>query len=79
MSWAGPAAWGSGSRAVTRLSGIDQIGCSGGKTLTANGGRAAAGLRSRSGAWYVPERSGEGWIVEDPSGRRHRYPPKSGE
>lgn len=74
MSWAGPAAWGSGSRAVTRLSGIDQIGCSGGKTLTANGGRAAAGLRSRSGAWYVPERSGEGWIVEElPDGRSIVY------
>ena len=25
------------------------------------------------------EEQGEGWIVEDPGGRRHRYPPKGGE
>ena len=25
------------------------------------------------------EEQDEGWLVEDPSGRRHPYPPKSGE
>lgn len=75
VSWQGPAAWGSGSRSMTRLTAIDQIGCApGSKTLLANGARAPAGLRSRSGAWYVPSRSGEGWIVEElPDGRSIVY------
>ena len=65
VSWAGPASYGSGSRALTRLSTLDEVDCSGTRKLTSSGARAAAGLRSRSGAWYVPERSGEGWIVEE--------------
>ena len=65
LSWAGPASFGSGSRAMSRLTSVDEIDCAGTRKLTATGGRAAAGLRSRSGAWYVPSRSGEGWIVEE--------------
>jgi len=65
LSWSGPASYGSGSRALTRLSTLDEVDCGGTRKLTASGARAAAGLRSRSGAWYVPERSGEGWIVEE--------------
>lgn len=65
VSWAGPASYGSGSRAMTRLSTLDEADCAGARKLTASGARAADGLRSRSGAWYVPERSGEGWIVEE--------------
>lgn len=65
LSWRGPAAYGSGTRTLTRLSSLNELGCSGTRALTPNGGRALSGLRSRSGAWYVPERSGEGWLVED--------------
>jgi hypothetical protein len=65
VSWAGPASYGSGSRAMTRLSTLDEVDCGGARRLTSSGARAADGLRSRSGAWYVPARSGEGWIVEE--------------
>ena len=65
VSWSGPAGYGSGSRALTRLSTVDEVDCAGSRKLTASGARAVGGLRSRSGAWYVPERSGEGWIVEE--------------
>jgi hypothetical protein len=65
VSWNGPTSFGSGSRALTRLSAIDEADCAGTRKLTSSGARAAGGLRSRSGAWYVPERSGEGWIVEE--------------
>ena len=64
-TWTGPASYGSGSRAMTRLSTLDEVDCGGSRKLTSSGARAAEGLRSRSGAWYVPARSGEGWIVEE--------------
>ena len=64
-SWEGPPAYGSGSRAMQRLSVIDEIDCAGTRRLTASGARAAEGLRARSGAWFVGERPGEGWLVED--------------
>lgn len=74
LSWSGPAAYGSGSRALRRLSSLNELDCGGARALTASGGRALAGLRSRSGAWYVPERSGEGWLVEDlPGGQSLVY------
>lgn len=74
LSWSGPAAFGSGTRAISRLSTLDEVSCAGGRNLLSNGARSAAGLRSRSGAWYVPERSGEGWIVEElPDGRSIVY------
>ena len=65
LNWSGPPEFGSGSRAMSRLSTLDEVDCAGGRKLTAQGGRAAEGLRSRSGTWYVPERSGEGWVVEE--------------
>lgn len=65
VTWAGPASYGSGSRALSRLSTLDEVDCAGSRKLTSSGARAADGLRSRSGAWYVPERAGEGWIVEE--------------
>lgn len=65
MQYAGPADFGAGERTLTRLTTIDEAGCGGpGATLTA-GARALSGLRSTSGAWYVPSRSGEGWMVEE--------------
>ncbi len=65
LTWAGPTAFGSGSRSLTRLTSLDEIECNGTRKLTSTGARSAAGLRARTGAWYVPSRSGEGWIVEE--------------
>jgi hypothetical protein len=63
--YAGPAAYGSGERSLSRLTVIDQLDCNGARRLTATGARALAGLRARSGAWYVSTRSGEGWLIEE--------------
>ncbi len=65
MRYVGPPAYGSGERNMTRLTTIDQLNCTGGRTLNAAGGRALTGLRAKSGAWYVPSRSGEGWMIEE--------------
>lgn len=66
LSWSGPTGFGNGSRALTRLTALDELDCSGTtKRLTPTGGRSAAGLRAKSGAWYVPSRAGEGWILEE--------------
>jgi len=66
LIYAGPPAFGSGERPLARLTEIDEIDCNGSsRDLLASGARAPAGLRSRSGAWYVPSRPGEGWLVEE--------------
>lgn len=64
--YVGPPAYGSGELQLTRLTSVDQLDCSGNaRALTAHGGRAPDGLRSRSGPWWVPTRSGEGWFFEE--------------
>ncbi len=68
LSYAGPAAFGAGERELVRLSAPDQLGCSGQRRLQPNGARALEGLRSRSGTWFVPARSGEGWLVDELGG-----------
>lgn len=65
VDYAGPTGWGSGSRALVRLTGLDELGCDGKRRLTPAGARALTGLRQRSGAWYDPAHTGEGWFVED--------------
>lgn len=65
MRYTGPAAFGSGERNMTRLTSLDQLNCGGGRTLTNSGARALAGMQAKSGAWYVPSRSGEGWMIEE--------------
>lgn len=66
LRYAGPAAFGAGEHALVRLTEIDEVDCAGAsRDLLGNGARAPSGLRSRSGAWFVPSRSGEGWIVEE--------------
>lgn len=65
MQYAGPPAYGSDSRTLTRLTTLDEAGCDGPTRLLDSGARSLDGLRSKSGAWYVPSRSGEGWIVEE--------------
>ncbi|HET6604542.1 MAG TPA: hypothetical protein VFG21_10090 [Xanthomonadaceae bacterium] len=64
-SWSGPPAWGSGTVELTRLTDLDELDCSGERALTATGARSLDGLRMHSGAWYVPSRSGEGWMIEE--------------
>jgi hypothetical protein len=74
LTYAGPAAWGSGTRAVSRLTALAELECTGKRQLTARGARAMAGLRSRSGAWFDPAHNGEGWNVEElPDGRAQVY------
>ena len=68
--YAGPQSHGSGERSMTRLTALDQIQCTGNRAVTSTGGRALSGLRSTSGAWYVPSRSGEGWYMEQLPGER---------
>jgi len=70
VRYAGPAAYGSGERSLARLTALDQLDCAGTRALTPNGGRALAGLRGKSGAWFVPSRSGEGWFIEEIFGER---------
>lgn len=74
MTYAGPAGWGSGSRRLTRLTALSELECTGKRHLNANGARAAAGLRARSGSWFDPAHNGEGWQVEElPDGRAQVY------
>ena len=65
LRWQGPEGWGSGSYPVQRLSRLKEIDCGGQRALGAAGARSLAGLDSRSGAWYQPQRSGEGWLLEE--------------
>ena len=74
MSYAGPAAWGSGARRLTRLTALSELECTGKRHVTASGARSAAGLRARSGSWFDPAHNGEGWQVEElPDGRSQVY------
>lgn len=70
VRYTGPAGYGSGELQLVRLTELDELACTGTRSLTASGGRALDGLRDHSGAWYVPSRSGEGWYVEELPGDR---------
>jgi hypothetical protein len=63
--YSGPPSFGAAERQFVRLSNVDQVSCAQTKALTASGARALSGLKSKSGLWYVPSRSGEGWMVEE--------------
>ncbi len=66
VRYAGPKEFGNGERTYTRLTAVDETQCSGARALSpTSGARAFAGLQSKSGAWYVPSRSGEGWLIEE--------------
>lgn len=74
LRYEGSGDYGSGTRSLRRITSIDQVDCNGVRALAENGGRALQGLRSRSGNWFVPGRSGEGWFIEDlPDGRMLVY------
>ncbi len=75
FTYAGPAAWGSGTREITRLTTLSELECDGSKRrLTASGARSLAGLRQRGGSWFDPSHNGEGWQVEElPDGRTQVY------
>jgi hypothetical protein len=64
-TYAGPASHGSGMRTLSRLTVLDELDCTGARDLTDTGSRALSGTRMRSGAWFVPSRAGEGWLVEE--------------
>jgi hypothetical protein len=65
FQYSGPGAYGSGTRTLRRLTELDQVGCAGERRQTAAGARAAESLKGRSGAWFVAERAGEGWMLEE--------------
>lgn len=72
VSYAGPAAWGSGAYLVTRLTAHAELECGGKRRLGAQGARSLEGLRQRGGLWFDPAHNGEGWVVEElPDGRAH--------
>lgn len=64
VGYQGPAAFGSGSHALTRLTVLDELSCSGGRRLTATGARATNALRNYAGAFVDPTHGGEGWVIE---------------
>ncbi|MBL8299826.1 MAG: hypothetical protein JNN30_15925 [Rhodanobacteraceae bacterium] len=70
FTYEGSGNYGSGTRRIQRLTSIDQVDCEGTRALAEGGGRALSGLRGRSGNWFVPGRSGEGWFIEDLPGER---------
>lgn len=65
LRYQGPAAFGRGERQLTRFTELDEMQCNGDRERLPNGARAPAALRARSGTWYVPSRSGEGWLIEE--------------
>lgn len=65
LRYVGPPGYGQGTRNLQRLSTLDQLACDGSRAITPTGARAAVGLASRSGAWFVASRPGEGWVIED--------------
>lgn len=74
VAYAGPSAWGSGTRRVTRLTSLAELECTGKQRVNAQGARTLEGLRNRSGAWFDPAHNGEGWSVEElPDGRTQVY------
>ncbi|HYC35340.1 MAG TPA: kelch repeat-containing protein [Usitatibacter sp.] len=74
VTYTGPAAWGSGTRNVTRLSALAELECTGKRRVHASGARTLAGLGNRSGAWFDPAHNGEGWNVEElPDGSSQVY------
>ena len=74
LTYAGPQAWGSGTRTVSRLTALAELECAGKRQLHASGARTLSGLRARSGAWFDPAHNGEGWNVEElPDGRAQVY------
>ncbi len=74
LRYEGPVGYGEGERQLERLTAPDQLGCGSQRRTMPNGARALDGLRSRSGTWFVPSRSGEGWLVDElPNGTTGLY------
>jgi Kelch motif protein len=74
VTFSGPQGWGSGGYAITRLTALSELECTGKRQLSANGTRLIEGMRSRSGSWFDPAHNGEGWQVEElPDGRTQVY------
>ena len=74
LSYAGPPAWGSGTRQLARLTELSELECAGKRRLTSTGARAIDGLASHSGMWFDLAHGGEGWTIEElPDGRAVVY------
>jgi hypothetical protein len=74
VTYSGPAAWGSGTRQIVRLTEHAELRCSGKTRLTSSGTRAMEGLRQRGGAWYNAGSDADGWALEElPDGRALIY------
>jgi hypothetical protein len=70
VTYQGLPAYGTGTRTLTRLTVLDELDCAGNRALLENGARALDGIAAKSGTWYVPSRSGEGWVLEElPNGQ----------
>ena len=65
VTYAGPSAWGSGTRQIVRLTELSELGCNGRTRVLASGARSIEGLRQRSGAWYNPGSDADGWAIEE--------------
>ena len=74
VAYAGPAAWGSGTRPLSRLTALAELECGGKRRVGENGARTLEGLRQRGGSWFDPARNGQGWNLEPlPDGRTLVY------
>ena len=70
LTYAGPSAWGSASRRLTRLTAYAELECTGKKQLTSANTRTLSSLKQRTALWYDPAHNGEGWVAEElPDGR----------
>ena len=70
LTYAGPAAWGSGTRRLTRLTAYAELECGGKRKITASGARTIEGLKQRTALWSDAAHNGEGWVTEElPDGR----------
>ena len=64
VSYQGPAAFGSGTHPLVRLTTLGELDCDGARVLNQRGARAASALRNYSGAFVDPSHGGEGWVIE---------------
>jgi len=70
LTYNGPAAWGSATRRLTRLTSYAELECGGKKKLTPTNTRSMEGLKQRTALWFDPAHNGEGWVAEElPDGR----------
>lgn len=65
VSYSGPSGWGSGVSNLERLSILGELSCTGKSHIGSAGARTITGLKQRSGSWFDPSHSGEGWMFQE--------------